>query len=514
MRKALAPATLLLLLVTGWPRPAQAVEFDLELGLFNRFALRAHEIERLLRFDPATRTFLYDRYLTPANTTAQYSFLLRTSAHLRATSWLSFGFVADSGEVRPANRLPRTDTSLFVPVPSIKDERVVTANGRPIKDEAKSTLFIRQAYVAFEAPKTRWFELRAGRLAGDIGRGLIYDDFGLGGQATLDFGKLTKVPLLLQLQALLPTRSWDSGLHSPLLSARLAYVFSSLLNIVESVGLTVAYFHDGDGNFGQLLQPALTEVAVVYQPTGRESIVAGLTGSGLGSSGNIVWLGLDGRKLIGDFSLYGAVFVELGSLRIDNPLSGLRSALPAALAARVPAQDPLVTDTFGVAVDVQASYLLTEKLALGAFLLFLSGEDNPFLGNDMGSRYSSFLGVVPFLRQTNLFFSGGLNETFSGRQAATSGVNGRGVIAVGPTFKWDINDDAELKSRVAPLWSAVKSHTGKQFYGVEFDVSASWMPWNWLRLSAEYDVLVAGGFFPQGGAIHKLIFGVDVVYGI
>ncbi|MCA9671592.1 MAG: hypothetical protein KC503_38605 [Myxococcales bacterium] len=496
-------------------RPAHAVDLELDLGLLNRVAGRVNGIERLLRYDP-TRGFLYDRYLTPANTSVQYSFLARVAAQLSLARWLSIGFAADSGEVRVADRVPGTDGSLITPVPSSADETRVTANGRRFVDEAKSTFFIRQAYIELAAPSTRWMTLRAGRLAASFGRGVIYDDFGLGGELSLHFDKLSsKVPLRLDLQGLIPTRSWSTGMQSVLLSSRLSWVLSSMLGIVEAIGISAAYFHDGNNNFGALMQPMLTEVAVdVSAPQQYADIVAALTSSGVASKADVVWFGLDAKKLIGDFSLYGAVYLELGSVTLDNPLAGLRSQLPPTVARRIPGRNPIEVDTFGVAVDLRASYLLTERLAIGAFLLFLSGEGNPFLDDQIGSRYSSFLGVVPYMTHTNLFFSGGLNETFSGRQAAASGVNGRGVIAFGPTARWEITEKAALRGSVVPLLSAVPSASGGRFYGVEIDAVGSFQPWSWLRLSVEYDVLIPGSFFAGSGAVHKAIVGVDLLYGI
>lgn len=491
------------------------MELNLDLGLFNRVTHRQNALERLLRYDAQRATFAYERYLAPVNDSTQYALLLGLQAQLSVTPWLSFGFAADSGLLRPADSLPAVDeSSLLLPVISTRDERAVTSNGQRIADEAKSTAFVRQAFVELSAPSTQWLALRGGRIASTTMRGLVYDDFGLGAQLVADFERLNKVPITVELAALLPTRSWDSGMHSPLLSLRLAYVFSSLLSITESIGLSFAYFHDGDDNFGNVLSPLFSEIAAEISPTGNQSVVAGLTGAATESSANLYWLALDGCKLIGDFKLAGTAVMGFGSLSIDNPFYGLASRLPPALAERLPGEPAVELAVLSFAVDLKASYLLTEDLALGAFFLYLSGEKNAFSEQRVPEPYGGFLGVVPYLTHTNIFFSGGLNETFSGRQATTSGINGRGVIAFGPQVKWEITDALDVESVVAPLFSPVASISGGHFYGVETNLEVRYGLFHWMKLSAEYDLLVTGNFFPTKGAIHKVIFGLDLLYAL
>jgi len=204
-------------------------------------------------------------------------------------------------------------------------------------------------------------------------------------------------------------------------------------------------------------------------------------------------------------------------VRLDNPfaeLARLADANGIALPRTIPRQDRIELPVLGFALDLSGRYLITESMAVGGFFLLLSGERNPFLTADQGplDTYHSFLSVVPYLTHTNLFFSGGMNETFSGRQATTAGINRRGVIAPGATFEWEITDELKVGATTAALLSWAKSLAGGSFYGVEIDVEGSWSILSWLSVSLEYDLLVPGSFFSQRTPIHKLMVGLDLSY--
>jgi len=518
-------------LLMAAPSTAAAWELDLDLGLYNRFNLLENQVERLLRYDPDSDAFDAASYLTPTNDRIYYSLVVRAALEVEATSWLGFGLQVDTGELQPVGQWPATAEISLASVPDLVSQTVgplpvystansegVTSNGQPIADEAEETLFIRQVFVSLTAPETAWLTARIGRIAARAGRGLIYDDYGLGAELQFDLDRLRGTPLRGEVLVLLPTRAWDTGLRSPLVSFRLDYIFSSFLTMVEYVGLVGAFFHDGDDNFAQLLQPTFSEVSVHYEGALAADRQRDLTALGMSaampSKANIGWVGVQGEKLLGDFSVGGALIFEVGTVKLDNPLS----QLPAGFLAQ---NIPLVTDetitlsTFGVALDLSAGYLITEDLAVGLFFLFLSGEENAWLSGTAGEgRYGSFLGVVPHLTHTNLFFSGGMNETFSGRQASTSGINGRGVIAFGPNLTWEINEQVGVGAGAALLFAPVASQEGGHFYGFELDLQGGYRPLEWLAVSVEYDLLVAENFFSSKGVAHKLLVGLDLTYNL
>ena len=507
---------LLLLVHVG---PAQAMEYELELGLLNRFTLKRNEVERVLRYDLSAQAFETETYLNPTVSDIYYSFLATAGLIVKPTRWLGFGLSLDSGELRPVGRLPaeasihptRLPTVIGdLPVQTTENQTEVTSNHQPVGQEAKDTFFVRQLFLQLTAPETNWFTLEAGRMATEIASSLVYNDFGLGLRWIADLELLRDWPVRFSSKVILPTRTWNSGLHSPLVELRVDYVVSFL----EAVGITASYFHDGDNNFGQMFIPVLSEAAVRTQSTmnpevHRELFALGLSSS-LGSKANIGWIGLDGTKYFGDLQLSSTILLEVGHLSLDN----LFRLIPAARRApSLPRGDTIEVDTLGVAVDLSARYLLSEKLAVGGFFLYLSGDDNPLLNrNGERGNYSSFLSIVPYLTHTNLFFSGGLNETFSGRQASTSGVNGRGVIGGGSNLEWDITDRMLMGTTVAALFSPAASASNGHFYGVETDFEGSVKINDYLRVSLEYDFMMSGDFFSQQAVVHKVLIGCDLTY--
>jgi hypothetical protein len=495
--------------------PATGFDLELDLGLFNRFTVRRNEVERLLRFDPARGAFDTSSFQQPVDDDLYPSQLARASLAIEATRWLALGLQVDSGELRWRARWPATDqvslqplgVSAEVPVLSTREHRRVTANGQPIGDEAEETLLLRQAFVKLSAPRTNWLTLQAGRRDTEIASGLIYRDYGLGLELVADLELLKDWPWRLSAQLTIPTRGYRDNFDSPVITAQISYVISFL----EELGLLVAYFRDRGDNFGQTMLPLLSELSVARadaQPQLHTAMTAALMQVASSSSADLLWLGLSGNKLVGDLMLSGTALVQLGSVELGNPLAQFAGALP----FPVPPTDPVEVDTLAFALDLGARYLVTEGLALGGFFLLLSGEDNFFLtGRDPG-RYGSFLSLVPYLTHTNIFFSGGMNETFSGRQTTTAGLGGRGVIAGGLSGDWEIRDDLVVGTTAALLASHKPSLNHGRLYGVELDLEGSYRVFDWLQVSLEYDILFCGDFFGQEAAIHRLLVGLDLTY--
>ncbi|HYQ82343.1 MAG TPA: hypothetical protein VEP68_12610, partial [Anaeromyxobacteraceae bacterium] len=120
------------------------------------------------------------------------------------------------------------------------------------------------------------------------------------------------------------------------------------------------------------------------------------------------------------------------------------------------------------------------------------------------------LGVTPYVTDLNLFFNGGIAESFADRRATAPGVNGRGVVAPGLSLAWDPSVELSLEGRGAWLWADQSGPYGGRVYGVELDLNASWSPWPWLALLLEADLLFPGDFFPSSAVMHRFILGVNL----
>ena len=510
---------------------AHAFDWELQLGLYNRLTVQANHVERMLRYDTAKGAFDTASYLRPKLDDVHYSFVVAAAVFVEPTSWLGVGLSVDSGLLQPSGKLPHSEEVTFplsykgqtldqiLPVTTTKDSRAALANGQRVADEARQTLFIRQAFLRFAAPETGWISSRVGRFTTEVGSSLVFNDSALGAELLLDFERLRDVPLRVSVQAVLPTRAWDQGLRSPLVELRVDYVFSAFLSLVESVGLVAAFYHDGDNNFGRLLEPSISEAAVnagdAMQNGLYNYLVAYSLAAGAEAQANVGWIGINARKLMGDLLLTGTFMVELGKLRLRNPFWDVQQQIPSSMQpSALPKDEYLNLKTLGFALDLTASYQVSETLNVGGFLLYLSGDDNPYTPGASGqdSSYGSFLGVVPYMTHTNLFFSGGMNETFSGRQATTAGINGRGVVALGPNVSWEIIDDLTAGATAAVLLAPVASLNGGKFYGVELDLEGQWAVLQWLKVSAEYDLLAPGSFFAHKTVVHRFMLGLDLTY--
>jgi hypothetical protein len=119
--------------------------------------------------------------------------------------------------------------------------------------------------------------------------------------------------------------------------------------------------------------------------------------------------------------------------------------------------------------------------------------------------------VAPYLTETNLFFGGGLSESFADRQATAPGVNGRGVIAPGVSLGWDPSESLTVRAKGAWLRAVAPGPFGGRVYGTEVDLELSFEATSWLILGAELDALFPGDFFRGRDTLTKGLLAVDVL---
>jgi hypothetical protein len=155
---------------------------------------------------------------------------------------------------------------------------------------------------------------------------------------------------------------------------------------------------------------------------------------------------------------------------------------------------------------------VSRVVELGGFFLFLSGDEPPTARARRGlpEQYGGFLGISPYVTDTNLFFNGGVSDSFASRQATAPGVNGRGVIAPGLTAAWDPAPAFGAEARAAYLVAPHPGPFGGRVYGPEADLVLTWSPARWLQFAAEGDALFPGNFFAGRSTITKVVLGVDV----
>jgi hypothetical protein len=483
-------------------------------------------------FDPASAGFAVDDYLVPSKKSGYGSTFL--AAGLRGAALdgaIHWRIAFDSGELRSQQLnevdqvcLATTATGLdvvgrgrclFFPGQGIHSapllstslgNQSLTANGRPVREEFAQTLFLREAWLRWDAGPNRFLGLGAGRKRITVGDGFIYDDYGSGLELSADLGAIGP--------------QWETGLtfFRPSRDAfklgdgvwpMLAFRADWHPSLFEHVGAFAAGWLDQTGSVGSLFRSSDVEASVLRvqgtvgpEQTREEQLLAANLALPAARSAALVWLGTSGGLLPGrghHLSWTGALL--FGSAQVAS----VTPELTLGPVERVP--------VFGKMASLRYRLELPADFGLTGSLLYLSGtqplEEQRREG--LKERYDGFLGVAPYVTATNIFFNGGVSESFAARQATAPGVNGRGVIAPGLGLSWDpvLSVSAELKA--AYLIAAVPGPFGGRIYGPEADLNLAWAPFDWLILAAEADVLVPGDFFPAGPPMVKVVVGVDIV---
>ena len=485
------------------PSSAFALELDFSAFLTNRFNLRSGFRDTTLLIDSATLRYDTSTYLGAKGGDPYYSGFVELGANAIFGDWLSAKLWLNSGEVRQRTLSLDGTTSLHT---------VWTANGREIGSEAANTLFIRQALIDFHDPDTQWWSVRAGRKLWRVGESLIYDDYGLGANLDLDFNLKQGMPLRLSALYIVPGRDWtELPFQSPLVTLTADYV----LSLFDDISLSFTYFHDGAGELTDTLRQAFVE-RILNVPVPPRVIAARaldtLQQEGLycylnadfGSRADLFYGTLAAHKHLGPGNFSGAFVLSGG------PVSVIGSPV-LANGCKPTAKTQLTQfSNLSLATNLGYDWQVTTKLRLTAFFVLESGDAPRAKG-----AYHAYIGVVPFVTRTFLFFGGGLNETFGARNVIAAGVNGRGVIAPGLDVTYSPWGVLRLRGIASPLFSfadgiAAPVGGGGRFYGMELDSLIDYRPWRYVGFVAEGDVIISGNFYRSQEPVWKLIAGVDL----
>jgi hypothetical protein len=521
------PALLLAVIAAAALPGAAAGDVLVEGALHLRFTDLRNAPATDILFDRASRVFLIDDYLATATDTSYGSTLAELSLdgrHLDGA--LHWRLAVDTGELRvhrypalaPVCKSSSSPTGLDVRRPTICDPgsptwlieenwlgpRELTSNGRAFGDEVRSTLLVREAYAAWSFGRAGFATVRAGRARHAVADGLIHDDYGTGLDLALDLGAIGP-PFELRAALFQPTRDFPRTVAGidPLALLRVDW----LPSLFEHAGLFLAARRDRTGSLAELLRGALIEQDVVrlaglapgmkdYAPTSQE--LAGWLAASPASTATLAWAGSSGSLL------------TFTNQRLLWTLALLRGRVD----RLGPAKAPAVVDIplHGSAAWLRYQVSPWSWFSVTPWFLYLSGDRAPLERTRLGlsNGYGAFLGINPYVTATNLFFGGGLSETFAARQATAPGVNGRGVIAPGLNVELDLGSDVDLLGRAAWLRADYDGPWGGRTYGTELDLSATWEAAPWITFGAEFDVLVPGDFFGGGKTIYKSVLAVDL----
>jgi hypothetical protein len=280
-----------------------------------------------------------------------------------------------------------------------------------------------------------------------------------------------------------------------------------LPSLFEHAGLFLATRHDRTSAMGELFRGGAVEDSVIrlagltpgdplYAPAAQR--LAATLAAAPTSDSTALWAGTSG------------VLSTFEHQRLSWTLALLRGRVNTLSTAVVTLKD---TPLSGSAAWLRYQVSTVDWLSVTPWFLYLSGDRPPTEKVRLGlpAGYGGFLGVTPYLTATNLFFGGGLSESFAARQATAPGVNGRGVIAPGLDLEIALPAEVDLAVHAAWLLAEDAGPYGGKIYGTELDLTARWSPRPWLSLGLEGDLLLPGDFFGGDRAITKVIMAVDLL---
>jgi hypothetical protein len=494
-----------------------------------------------VRFDPALQAFAVGDYLQPQSPDRYGSALVGLAlAGRHLDGDLRWVLAADTGELRSErghqssqvcwSRTTATglaqpgsgDCSLYGTalrrrIFAVEDTRLaaaeLTANGRTIADEASATWFVREAYVELRMGRAGFLAASAGRRRTTVGDGYIHDDYATGVELRADLGAIGP-PFELSAALFQPTRDLPSTVEgiSPMLVLRADW----LPSLFERAGLFAAGLRERTGSLGNVFRDAITErlVVVADDPTRTEAErrsaqrwLSATVSAPFDSDATLGWLGTSGLLLPWRGGRLTWTAALLGGTLHQVDASG--GADPLAVAKDVTLRGQLVS----VHLDADVA----RRVTLGGWLLYLSGGELPRRTLDASGElppatgtFRGFVAVSPYITETNIFFGGGLSDSFADREARVPGVNGRGVLAPGLSVRYAPAEPVDLRLRSAYLRADATGPFGGHTYGVETDLEATWEVRDWLRLGAEADVLVPGDFFPSRQPVTRMLLALDV----
>lgn len=417
----------------------------------------------------------------------------------------------------------------------------LTADGAPIGERAKETLFLGETFVDLQFGETGVVELRAGKLRPRIGAGAIFDAYAFGVTADWDQSLVDREsPWRARLHAMLPDATFTAqSKQSPLFAAELGYelVEDSELRLFGAAfvdtenGLTPVL---ADAVFRGRLFAARDAIAAAFPNLGRsmfrdevqgrvnEGYRSGVLRYDVESSGAIGWLGLTAKTKRDDYELAGAFIVGLGSIHMKSTaneglravVDGIERELPRIGAIIAPILDPETERARDVSMlsyfaDVTAKYHFSPEYAVDAFAVLMSGDRGLF---DDGDRYSSFVGLAPLLPFTAIFFRGGVATSLASPAVVSSAPDGAGLGGGGVGVELTLAESFSAHLGGAALVATVPSRaTSSSFYGLEANLETDVQVADFLVLSAQGAIFRPGSYFGDLPVGYQLIAGAHLL---
>jgi hypothetical protein len=440
-----------------------------------------------------------------------------------------------------------------------------------VAERARKTFFIDEFFASYDRWDD-WRTLAVGRMLLTTGRGFIHDDYQLAAKASADLDLIQWAPF--SVNAAVSKIETDETVNQAQAAAKNVdgvslfnadshdyYGQAGLsvpISMLESAGLTYARFQERDGYFADLFNPVFGESYLnntLARRTGlRVKQLAGVaadkirSGTGVrqaydelntslydladavyprvaaldqgiigGGSSFLNYMVLDGDKFVGKWAFSWAAIGEWGRVTLTDFPREIQSEI---------GSNRLDFPVRGLLLYGSTEVPVAKKWTVRAHYLFSSGdnaEGSQFL---KGDTYDSFLGLRPYIRLTNLFFSGGISENLRTGSITPSGYYGHGVWAPVVDVEWSPSTRLQLIATGAYLAaqrrpSVVVDQDNQpvgplrgSHYGWEADIMAFYQATPWLRVAGEGDWFAPGDFFTDMPRVWKLGAGLDFLWDV
>ncbi len=372
----------------------------------------------------------------------------------------------------------------------------------------KKAYFMNELYLAIKPVKYLFFY--AGKRKLSIFEGIVLENYLLGFSFGIDLYEGKDIPIVFsggvykaeKYEELLGTDSFD-----PIVFLNVDY----LLNLAEGSSMSFLFFNDRSNYFGTMMNNAIQQVLLPIleyrmkreaDPLKRwrmEQIYERILEEPFkDSSGNLYWLNLNGKKYIWNFLIKGGFSLEFGDSDVDYVDIFTGEKRTAHL------------DFLGYAGFLKVFYKEFRRFEPFVSFLFMSGNESPF---DFSDEYESFLGLYPYITETSIFYSGGINAHFSTGSLSPSGLFSYGNISIvlGAKIRYLLEVEllqAFLFSPVSPKKFG-EIEVGR-IYGYETDIIMKKELWRFITLMAEGDLFFTGDFFPKEGVIFRIQGGIEL----
>ncbi|MEM6533904.1 MAG: hypothetical protein AAF654_14885 [Myxococcota bacterium] len=376
-------------------------------------------------------------------------------------------------------------------------ENRITVFGRSPSEFFESGFWLAEfSLTGFFGPLT----VEAGRRFTDIAGGLIYQDVGTGLFVTLsglDSG------FVFNASVYAAGRDFDSlTTPSPIAHAALRYEWEW----INSVELFAASYRSRNGDLTDVFVSTLAEAAIVAQPDLDEdarrrlidAVLTPLLAEDIGDGAQLNYFGASVQGQFGRLQLRSRLAISRGAFEtvedLDAPLESIEA---------------LRVSLRGYAFDVDTSVTATASLSFGAEAFGFSGFKP---GSVRDRQYNSFIAIAPLWTYSTIFFTSGVNQTFTAARGSAAGINGHGVFGFGPTVDWTPRDWA-IEAKILALFADEPIDPliggGGDFYGIESNAMIRAELGDGLALQGIAGVLVPGSFFPDDALAYRALVILD-----